>query len=176
VGSASPIPSVELESDEMGSFCAANVDPGNYHLLFADLTEESPTSFAYYPGVTNLSEAASIIVKPGQTISDIEFKIPLQETFSVAGGISTPNNSHLPAGIKVVLISANQPFLALLYAQDVAPDGTFSFPKVLPGRYWGFVDVDSDSDDSARPKWLTRKIELLIDGNLGNLSLPLIPN
>jgi len=176
VGSASPIPSEELAPDEMGNLCAANIDPGNYHLLFEEVTEESPTSFVYYPGVTSLSEATSIIIKPGQTTSDIEFKIPPQPTFSVAGVISIPNNSHLSASIKVMLISADQPFLALPYAQDVAPDGTFLFPKVLPGRYWGFVDVDSDSEDSARPKWLTRKIELLIDRDLGHLSLPLIPN
>lgn len=176
VGSTSPIPSEELEPDEKGDFCAANIDPGTYHLVFAEVVVDSPISFLYYPGVVNVSQATSIVIRSDQTSPDIVFKIPFQPTFSVSGVISTPNNSHLPANIKVMLISADQPFLALAYAQDVALAGTFSFPRVLPGRYWSFVDVDSDSGDSGRSKWLTRKTELLIDGNLAHLSLTLIPN
>jgi hypothetical protein len=129
-------------------------------LLFAEVVGDSPISFLYYPGVTNPSQAASILIRSDQISPDILFRIPAQLNFSVAGVISTPNNAHLPANVKVMLISADQPFLALAYAGDVAPDGTFSFPKVLPGRYWSFVDVDSDSGESGRPKWLTRKTEL----------------
>ncbi len=176
VGSTSPIPSEEFERDEKGNFCAANVDAGDYHLVFAEVLAESPVSFLYYPGVMSLSQATSIVIKSGRQTPDIVFNIPSQTTFSVAGGVSTPNNSHQPAETKVMLISADQPFLALAYAQDVAADGTFLFPSVLPGRYWGFVDVDSDSADSGRPRWSTRKTELLIEGDVSNFSLPLIPN
>jgi hypothetical protein len=176
VGNASPIPSDEAEPDDNGNFCVANVEPGKYHLLFTQAMGESPTSFAYYPGVMKLSQATPIVIRSGQTISDLVFKIPTQPTFSVAGTVSTQNNSHLPTGIKVMLISADQPFLALAYAENVAPDGTFAFPNVLPGRYWSFVDVDSDSGDSATLTWSTRKTELLIEENLAHLSLTLIPN
>lgn len=176
VGSTSPIPSEELELSDKGSFCAANLDFGEYHLVFAEIAAESPVSFLYYPGVMSVSQATPIVIKPGQSSPDIVFTIPTQQTFSVAGVVSTPNNSHQPAETKVILISADQPFLALAYAQDVAPDGTFLFSRVLPGRYWAFVDVDSDSTDSGRPKWLTRKTELVIDGNVSHFSVPLIPN
>jgi hypothetical protein len=176
VGNPSPIPVEEAEPDDNGNFCVANVEPGKYHLLFTQAMGESPASFVYYPGVTRLPQATPIVIGSGQTISELVFKIPTQPTFSVAGTVSTPNNSHLPTAVKVMLINADQPFLALAYAQDVAPDGTFVFPKVLPGSYWSFVDVESDSGDSATLTWSTRKTELLIDEDLAHLSLTLIPN
>lgn len=176
IGSKSPIASDEAEADGKGLYCAANVDPGKYHLLFAEALGESPTSFVYYPGVTKVSLATPIDIRAGQAIVDLVFKIPPQPTFSVKGIVSASNNSPLPSETKVILVSADQPFLALAYAEDTAPNGSFAFPKVLPGKYWSFVDVNSDPDGSIKPGWLTRKTELLVDRNLADLSLVLIPD
>ncbi len=177
VGSTSPIPSEELERNEKGNFCASNVEAGDYHLMFSEVVSESPISFLYYPGVMRASEATAIVIKSGEpSPTNIVFKVPSERTFSVAGVVSTPNNFHQPAGTRVILISTDRPFLLLDYAQDVAPDGSFLFPRVLPGRYLGFIDVDSDFGDWGRPKWSTRKTELVIDGNVSNFSLSLIPN
>ena len=176
VGRKSPVVSDEAEPDGKGLFCAANVEPGKYHLLFAGRSGESLTSFVFYPGVATLSEATAIDIHPGQVVSDLVLKIYPQPTFSVRGAVSTSNNSRMPPDAKVILVSGDQPFLALAYAAEVAPNGSFAFPKVLAGRYWSFVDVESDPGGSGKPRWLTRKSELLVDRNFTDVPLVLTPN
>jgi hypothetical protein len=169
-GNKSPIPSDEAEPENDGSFCVTVV-PGKYFLLFKDGSEESPKLFAFFPGVTKMSEATAINIEPGQTVSHLLFKVPVQRTYSVSGKISTFNKSQLKADPKAILVSADQSF-ALAYAEDVAPDGAFIFRHVLAGKYWAVVTVDSDGTT----KWSTRKVAVDVDGNVTDLSLELIAN
>lgn len=171
VGSKSPIPSEELERDEKGNFCGKDIAPGDYHLAFREDDVDSPVSFLFYPGVVDTSQAETIRIKSGQSNPDLVFRVPSQSTFSVTGAVTTPNGSPLPAGVKVMLIHAEAPFLALVYDQDVAQDGKFSFAKVLPGRYWAFAVCDFDSAESGKAKWWTWKTEMKVDGNVSNVSL-----
>jgi hypothetical protein len=170
VGSKSPVPYNEAEPSSDGSFCVTDVNPGKYHLLFVKTTEESLTSFVYFPGVTSQSEATAIEIIPGHTPSDLVFKIPAQATFSVSGTASSSDNPQLPAEVKVMLISASQPLLA--YAADAATSGSFLFNQVLPGEYWAIVTVDANVES----KWSTRKAWVEVDGNVAHLSLELIAN
>jgi len=170
VGNKSPIPSDEAEPARDGSFCATGVIPGKYHLMFINRTEDSPTSFVFFPGVAKSSEATAIEVKSDHANSELVFNVPPQPTFSVSGTVRTSNKSALPAECKVALWSADPLSFLLAYTQDVAPSGTFDFPQVLPGKYWVFVTVDSD----AASNWLTRKVEVDVDVRVANLSLELI--
>ena len=172
--SASPVPSDEAELDERGNFCA-DLHPGNYRLVFTNTGEDSVTSYVYYPGTGDPDSVAEITVNSGQNISDLIFRIPVEQTFSVSGVVSLSNNSKVPDNTKVILLSADRPFQGPAYRQDVSSDGTFILPRVLPGKYWAFLDVDSDSD-SSDTKWSTIKSELLVDGNVDHLLLSLIRN
>ena len=133
VGSKSPVPDSEAGPDSDGSFCVTDINPGKYNLLFVNSIEEALTSFVYFPGVTDLSEATPIVI-PGHTPSDLVFNIPAQATFSVSGTVSNSDNLQLPAEVKVMLMRASQPLLA--YTADAAPSGSFVFNQVLPGEYW----------------------------------------
>jgi len=172
VANRSPIPTDEAEPQGDGLFCADDLDPGEYRLLFAKIPEDSPTSFTYYPGVSKLSEATSIDVRPGQNASDLSFTIPPQRTLWVSGTVSVTGGSKLPRKASVILISAEQPFSLLIYVHDMASNGSFAFPNVLAGKYWGFVDVESDN---AGKKWLTRKVQVTVERNVTDLHLALIP-
>jgi hypothetical protein len=170
LGSKSPVPSDEAELGRDGSFCAANVIPGRYYLVFTNRSEESPTSFVFFPGVTKSSEAEAIQVTSGQANSQLVFNVPTQPTFSVSGNVLVSNKSALPAESKVILLSADPLSFLQTYSQDIAPIGSFEFPQVLPGKYWSFVVVNSDGAS----KWLTRKLEVDVDVRTTNLSLELI--
>ncbi len=171
VANRSPIPTDEAEAQGHGLFCADDLDPGEYRVLFAKIANDSPTSFTYYPGVTKPSEAAPIDVRPGQSISDLSFTIPSQPTLSVSGTVSVARGAKFPRKASVILISAEQPFSLLIYLHDMGSNGSFAFPNVLPGKYWGFVDVESD----AGKKWLTRKVKVTVDKKVTDLHLALIP-
>ena len=170
VGSKSPVPSSEAGPDSEGSFCVTDVDPGKYHLLFVNRIEEALTSFVYFPGVTDLSEATAIDISPGHPPSDLIFNIPAQATFSVSGTVSNSDNPRLPAKVTVMLMSASQPLLA--YTADAAASGSFVFNQVLPGEYWAIVTVDA----SIESNWSTRKARVEVVGDITHLSLELIAN
>lgn len=170
VGSESPIPSGEAELARDGSFCATDVVPGKYHLVFMNGAEGSPTSFVFFPGVAKSSDATVIDVEGAPASFELVFNVPSQPTFSVTGTVAESNMSALPVECKVVLLSTDPLSFPLAYSQDVTPSGSFSFPQVLPGKYWAFVIVDS-GDAS---KWLMRKVALDVDVSVSNLSLDLI--
>jgi hypothetical protein len=170
VGNKSPIPSDEAELGRDGSFCATDVIPGKYYLLFMNRDEGSPTSFVFFPGVTKSSEAEPMEVKSGQANSALVFNVPTQPTFSVSGTVLVSNKSAVPTGSKVILLSAEPLSFLQAYSQDIPPNGAFEFAQVLPGKYWALVTVDSDDTS----KWLTRKVEVDVDVRTTNLSLELI--
>jgi hypothetical protein len=170
VGNNPPIPSDQTEPEPDGSFCAAEVIPGKYYLVFMNGSEGSPTSFTFFPGVAKSSEATVIEVDSGRGNSELVFNVPPQSTFSVAGTILASNKLALPAECKVVLLSADPLSFPLAYTQDVSPSGSFEFAQVLPGKYWAFVSLDSDTAS----KWLTRKVEVDVEVRIPNLALELI--
>lgn len=173
IGSVSPVPTEEAELDPDGKYCSSGLDPGVYRVLFISTVGDiATTSFAYYPGVLEFGDADRIEVKANHNAPDLLFKIPPQQTFSFAGRVATSDNSPLPPNTKVVLLTTDDSFLGPMYGQDVAPDGTFFVPKVLPGRYWALLDVESES---SHVKWSTIKTAVVVSGDVQNLLLTLIP-
>jgi hypothetical protein len=170
VGNNSPIPSDEAELKRDGSFCFVGATPGNYHLAFVSRADDLVTSFVFFPGVTDPNEASTIELRSGQTRQDLAFKIPPQPTFSVSGNVHVPQKSVLPAESKVLLVSADPSSFMRAYSKDVDPSGSFDFMRVLPGRYWAFVGVNSE--DAAN--WLTRKAEVEVNVAVSGLSLEMV--
>jgi hypothetical protein len=167
VGIESPLPSDKAEPAQDGSFCVTEVAAGKYHLVFTKGNEGSPTSFVFFPGVTKPSEATEIDVIEGQINPDLRFMIPTQPAFSVSGSVVVSKGSTFPDGCKVILWSIDPLSFPLAYSQDVSPSGSFDFAKVLPGKYWAFVTVDSDISST----WLTRKVEVNVDVPVTDFSL-----
>ena len=169
-GDKSPVPTDEAELADDGSFCAKNLAPGEYYLLYVGGNEDAPTSLGFYPGVTKFSDAKTIALKSGQQIENVILEVPFQPSFSVSGRLAPFDKSRAELQPKILLFSAEQVFVDLLYRQDVALDGSFRFPNVLPGKYWAIVNVDAD--DNA--KWLTTKVEVDVENDVSGLSLTLI--
>jgi len=118
-----------------------------------------------------LADAERVEVKMNRIAPDILFRIPPQQTFSVTGKIATSDNSPLPPNTKAILLTADA-FVGPMYGQEVSRDGSFAIPKVLPGKYWALLDVESESSEV---KWSTIKTEVVVGGDVQDLSLTLIP-
>ncbi len=173
-GSNSLIPSDGVDPEADGSFCFTQIRSGKYFMLFSNGPQGSPSFFSIFPGVSKLSEAKAIEISEGQQISHLLFKVAPQKTYTVSGKISDFSKRQRQARPKVLLLNAGRLLLAQSYEQEVTSDGAFSFPQVLPGKYWAIVDIESDSDSNT--KWSTRKVEVDVDGNVRDLSLELISN
>ena len=170
VGSRSPMPSDEGEVEQNGSFCIGGVRPGSYYLEFLSLVDDSPMSLALFPGVANSSQAKPIEIGRSRVWSALTLHIPPEPTFSVSGDVFLPKNSAMPAQSKVFLMNADPLSFLVAYSEDVEPNGYFEFPHVLPGKYWAFVGVDSNS----APNWLTKEAEVQVNEAIRGLSLELV--
>lgn len=167
----SPIPAEDSDLASDGSFCFTGVNPGSYRLAFLSGMEDSPVSFAFYPGTANPSSQSSILdLGSGQTVRGLNFKIPPQPTFFVQGSISTSNKAALPSESKVFLVNADLSAFLVSYSHDIEADGSFRFARVLPGRYWAVVGIDSDSASN----WETRKTEVNVNAQVSGLFLELV--
>ena len=168
-GNSSPIPSEETEPGADGSFCANDLRPGSYLLLFKDSADESPNLFGFFPGVVKPSEATELEVKAGETVSHLLFKVPNPQKYSVRGKITAFDEFKRQAAPKVVLMSPHKRLLVMGYSAEVSSDGTFAVSHVLPGTYWAVVTVEADST----AKWSTRKVEVSVGGDVSGLALEL---
>jgi hypothetical protein len=170
VGNRSPVPTDEAEIDADGSFCATNVAPGEYYLVYVGGADDAATSFGFFPGVTHLSDAKAISVERGQQIGNVLLKVPFQPSYSVSGSVAAFDKSSVVLRPKVALLNAEYLQMGLVYSQDLSPDGTFEFPRVLPGKYWAVVMVDGDDAS----KWFTTKVGVEVDNNVSGLALTLV--
>lgn len=167
-GDGSPVPVESADPAEDGSFCIEEIPIGKYVLLFVHGAVDAPSTFAYYPGVVNRTNATTIELSATRLHPSLKFDVPHQQTYSVSGTVSSAENSGLLSESKVMLFSMSQPSLALAYGQDVAENGSFTFSQVLPGEYWAIVSVDGNGT------WWTRKVKVTVAGNVGNLALQLV--
>jgi hypothetical protein len=169
-GNKSPVPSEMAEVNRDGSFCALDIPPGEYYLLYRSGDAESPDSFAFFPGATKISDAKAIAIGSGQQVEDLLLKVPFQPSYSVSGAVAAFEKSFAGLRPKVILLKEDQIYFGLNYWQDLTPDGTFAFPHVLPGRYWAIITVDG-ADTS---KWFTTKVAVDVESNVSGLSLTLV--
>lgn len=170
VGNKSPVPADESEVQEDNSFCAEQVSPGKYFLLFVGGREGAPDAIAYYPEAIERADASTVEVRPGEQIQNVSIRVPLQATFFVRGTVAGFKSTNLDLTPKVLLLQPDQFSLGTLYRAEVRADGSFEFRQVLRGKYCAVVEVESFSDS----KWLTRKVSLGVERDVSGLSLSLI--
>jgi hypothetical protein len=170
VGNKSPVPSDQAQVNDDGSFCAADVTPGEYYLLYVSGGGEDPDSFGFFPGVTKFSDAKTIAIKSGQQVEGLLLNVPFQLSYSVSGTVAAFDKSFANLRPRVVLLKEDQIYVGLNYRQDLSSDGTFAFPRVLPGKYWAIIAVDGDDAS----KWFTTKVAVDVGNNVSGLSLTLV--
>jgi hypothetical protein len=158
------------------SFCSEPLGPGKYYLYFTRTSQERFVSGTYYPGVPEVSKAIPLDVSPGQTQSDIVFKIPTQSTYSVRGLISTNDKSGLNSNsVYITLLNLDDLSIYNRHIQPIDFQGSFPLPNtryfhfddVLPGHYAALVSVLGRG-------WLTRKVEVNVTTHMKFISLELI--
>ena len=102
-------------------------------------------SAMYYPGVADRAKATIVEVGAGQVRSNLVFRVPKQEVYTVRGLISTDDKSAMGEdGASVVLVGLDGRFWG---NQTVDFRGSFPLPKVkyftfgnvLPGRYIAYA-------------------------------------
>jgi hypothetical protein len=120
---ATELVAIEL-TDNAGRFRLADVPPGRYYIVAGLI--ELPT---YYPGVREMKDATGISVG-ANTVVTLDFKMAVQNGFTVSGRVVGRDDRPLPQKLTVVLGDPGKS-----RGIGVAPNGSFEFTSVLPGTY-----------------------------------------
>jgi len=139
-------------SDDRGYYRVYGLTPGTYYVAAtARLSQDvqtrgpgaaepdpnaTPVGYAptYYPGVTSISEASSVLVGLQQEVSDLDFTLQLVQTARLSGFVVGPDGST--AGGSVTLATDDERGLAGdVRGTRVQRDGSFVINDVPPGRY-----------------------------------------
>jgi len=140
----------------------------------------------FYPGTAMPAQAAVLSIRSGEERSGVDFTLQLVGTARVDGTIVLPGVGTLPPGIGVSLMATGQPIFPGIPFDGfrrtaLAPDGTFSFSDISPGRYTLLARALLPADvvstvTTAGPQIYWASTELSVDGdNLSGLLLTLTP-
>jgi protocatechuate 3,4-dioxygenase beta subunit len=137
-------------TDDQGQFRLFGLPPGDYYVSAtlrtggAEVTdpmgELSGYAATYYPGTTNVAEAARITLAVSQENTGISFGLIATKLVRVAGQVLTSSGSPATNGM-VLLVPAGANGRPGLAAQQggagnrIDQTGLFRLPNVAPGRY-----------------------------------------
>jgi hypothetical protein len=128
--------SVLAQTDSSGRYILEGIPPGRYRIA-AGLID----SLSYYPGVTSLENARSVMVSGGATVSAIDFTLARSAGVRVAGRIQGFPVGAAPRLLRVMLMEVRTPNSPVIQSASrpsdalVGSDGKFEFLKVTPGTY-----------------------------------------
>ena len=137
-------------TDDQGQFRLFGLPPGDYYVSAtlrtggAEVTdpmgELSGYAATYYPGTTNLAEAARITLAVSQENTGVSFGLIATKLVRVSGQVLTSSGSPATNGM-VLLVPAGANGRPGLAAQQggagnrIDQTGFFRLPNVAPGRY-----------------------------------------
>ncbi len=161
-------------TNDNGEFRAANLIPGTYYMVAQAQRPSTPRAAAepdigyapaYYPGVPDLSSAAAIEVRGGQTVQ-IEFRLRSQPVYEVAGFVTGTAPEQRGANLEFVNRSGDPLAANVRFNPDDA-----SFSARLPG---GTYTVRATSFNRQGPA-ARASATITVAANVSGIRLPLLP-
>ena len=151
------------KTDDAGNFRLYGLPPGEYYVRVLNLNNyfesRSPKSndagpayrSAYYPGTPTLENATKLSVQGGNAITDVQFSIAKQSTYTIYGNIIDSTASVVP---KRYFISPGHFGSGVLGLPDSPPsaDGSFAIQGAPSGEYilWAFAMQNGPATDRER--------------------------
>ena len=139
-------------TDDRGAFRLYGLPPGEYYITASNrsgmtmtmgpnMTNTEADGFAptYYPGTPNIGEAGRIALKAGQEMSGANFALVVARMARVSGRVVNSRGEPV-AGQRMLMLAPADPAMGMNFGMNMsnamlAPDGTFQFTNVAPGRY-----------------------------------------
>jgi hypothetical protein len=114
------------QTDAQGRYILENIPAGRYLLVLGAV--EAPV---FFPGVKKQVDAVAVNVAGGASLKDRNFELSFPVTLKLRGRVVGDGRA---AATQVMLLNETTRSYAPLTA-PVNPDGTFEFPRLMPGRY-----------------------------------------
>ena len=135
-------------TDDQGNFRLFGLAPGDYYVsannrggmvMQAEINNTEADGFAptYYPGTPTLSDATRIALRAGQEMTGANFALIVARMARIRG--RALNSRGEPVARAMVMLAPADPSGGMMFSANgnamVAPDGSFQFANVAPGRY-----------------------------------------
>ena len=129
-------------TSDTGDFRLFDLPPGQYYIdaqtldsrVIVNPNTREILAATYYPSATNLRDAETITIGPGQTIEPLNIRLRTTRTFTLSGLVVDSNGRPLAEA----LVQAG-PRLSMAAGQwitsSVRPDGTFALTGLQPSEY-----------------------------------------
>ncbi len=136
-------PATTSKTDDLGRYRVFNVRAGQYALtasvgqvVVAEAAADFPGySTTYFPGTTIPTEIQLLSIGNAQELTDIDFRLVRQKTFTIAGHASDSVGDPVSGGISLSPRRRSGSIAATQLGAKIDPDGGFEFSSVPPGEY-----------------------------------------
>lgn len=168
------------QSDDRGEYRVFALPAGSYYVTvydpaFTKMDDDgmnvryAPT---FYPGVTNVVDARRVTLGRAGEINDINIRLRLVRAARVSGKIVTQNGLQLLSGAVIMTpATAGEHGFSTSAGALIAPDNSFAFDNVPPGRYVIRARGDTGIGVSSFATFV-----LAVDGNdVSNINMILSP-
>jgi hypothetical protein len=160
-----------VRTNDHGEYRLYWVTPGRYYLN-AGSTQGAPLNIGgggaspnevqdsyvstYYPGVTDLGQAAILEVRPADELSGVDLKISRQQLFKIRGRVIDTRTGQSPQSISMTF--ASQSLTGGGFSMGGGPNqnytpatGTFEYRDVAPGTYVIGATITDPAGPGASP-------------------------
>jgi hypothetical protein len=173
---ANPLPHDSEDSEDDGSFCFHDLDPGAYVL---EAIEEPSDNTRYqcagfYPGVRDRAQAKILIVKQGGSPTRADFpvfRIPLYHIKGYLRGIPEGDNDEV-----VVMIMSDADPIPRSEPVHLGPHGAFEIPGVPSGNYSVFAFSSEDTNGGGESiTFVSEVVHVDVQADVPGLKLQFVP-
>jgi hypothetical protein len=173
---ANPLPHDSVDSDDDGSFCFHDLDPGAYVLeAFEEADDNARYGCAgFFPGVKDRAQAKTLIVKQGRNAMRADFpvlRIPLYHIKGYLRGIPESDNDEV-----VVMIASDADPIPRSEPVHLDPHGTFELPAMPSGSYSVFAFRSADTNSGgASITFVSEVVHVDVQADVPGLKLQFVP-
>ena len=138
-------------TDDRGAYRIFGLMPGEYYIRaeveerggrgrrgFDIEVQDEPLTFdyapGYYPGGPTPSSSGQLHLEVGQELTNIDFAVQLVASVKVEGFVNGPDGRPADDG-RLALVNDDGTGIQNGTRTRIAPDGSFSLSRVVPGRY-----------------------------------------
>ena len=136
-------PALAARSDDLGRYRISGLRPGQYALIAAVgqvVVTEAAAEFpgygtSYFPGTASANEIQLLSVGAAQELTDLDFRLTRQKSFTIAGHAADSEGNPVTGGITLTPRRRSGAIAAIQMGARIDREGGFEFLNVPPGEY-----------------------------------------
>lgn len=171
-------PALAARSDDLGRYRISGLRAGQYALIAAVgqvVVTEAAAEFpgygtSYFPGTADANEIQLLSVGAAQELTDLDFRLTRQKSFTIAGHAADSEGNPVTGGIALMPRRRSGAIAAIQMGARIDREGGFEFLNVPPGEYVVQVTRGMGRNVFSEGEFAYRFVDI-VDADVKNLDL-----